>query len=121
MPSGATAPQKQLPLCVSLISLLLNFSLNLPLKFAVAADAGSEPRRTLARLARLYSQNALAIFVADRAVERHRPRLIRRHPIRTHTALGKRSNLTREVFPRRERLAVLDDPVREAHAQCLIA
>src|ERR1700685_3111402 len=121
MPSGApvtssaTAPQKQLPLCVSLMSLLLNFPLNVPLKFAVAADARGEPRRTLARLARLNRQNPVTIFVADPAVERHRPRLVRRHPIRAHAALRERGDLTPEVLRLRERAATLDDPIREAH------
>src|SRR5580658_10590387 len=76
---------------------IFNFSKTLFLKLPMPPHSRREPLRTGARLARLHRRDSVAVFILQRGVERHRPRLVRRHPVAAHTSLREAGDLFGEL------------------------
>src|SRR5580692_6816698 len=93
---GATA-SKQHATKPALNRAIFNLSKTLFLKLPVPPHSRRELLRASSRLARLHCRDSVAVFILQRGVERHGPRLVRRHPVAAHTPLREAGDLLREL------------------------
>src|ERR1700735_4839930 len=76
---------------------IFNLSKTLFLKLPMPPHTRRELLRAGACLARLHRRDSVAVFILQRSVERHRPRLVRRHPVPAQASLREAGDLLREL------------------------
>src|SRR5277367_705881 len=95
MPGATTS--KQHATKPALNRAIFNLSKMLFLKLTMSPHSRREPLRAGARLARLHRRDSVAVLVLQRGVERHRPPLVRGHPVAAHASLREAGDLFREL------------------------
>src|SRR5271156_3347430 len=95
MPGAITS--KQPAKKAALNRAIFNLSKTLFLKLPMPPHSRREPLRAGARLARLNRRDSVAVFILQRGVERHRPPLVRRHPVTAQASLREAGDLLGEL------------------------